>query len=102
MKGKEYVEQALEKAGRALQILEGRGVRVEGLKKALEDLQRLKGRPTLRTKAGAHLAVPVSEAALRLEEALEEPSELEEALEEFEESVRRLEGALKERTVIMT
>ena len=80
---------------------------LEEISKACEVLENLKKKPTLRTKDGTNLAFPVMEAAGNLEEAWEDAqggnsSDLKWRMEEFAGAVIALNGALKERTVIMT
>ena len=109
MNGKEYVVSAVDKADqvasdlKSSNKLEGDPL-LEGLEKACETLGSFKNKATLRTKAGASIAIPVFEAAENLEAAWEDEDldEIKEKIEEFIESVEVLGGALKERTVIMT
>jgi hypothetical protein len=108
MNGKEYLLSAVEKVGEVASDLESSnkvdGALLEGLAKACETLGAFKNKATLRTKAGASIAIPVFEAAERLEGAWEDDDldDIKEKIEEFIESVEVLGGALKERTVIMT
>ena len=109
MNGKEYLLSAVEKAEQvALDLkssnkLDGDPL-LEGLAKACETIGSFKNKATLRTKAGASIAIPVFEAAENLEAAWEDDDleGVKERIEEFVESVEVLSGALKERTVIMT
>ena len=108
MNGKEYLLSALEKVGSIASDLESSdkvdGDLVEGLAKACEALGSFKNKATLRTKAGASIAIPVFEVAKNLEAAWEDEDldEVKERIEDFIEAVEVLGGALKERTVIMT
>ena len=113
MNGKEYVVSAVEKVEQVLS-----GVRssnkldgdllLEGVARACEALGELKNKATLRTKAGTSIAIPVFEAAERLEVEWEDAGDgedledVKERIEEFIEAVQVFGGALKERTVIMT
>src|SRR4030042_169827 len=112
MSGKEYVESSIEIAQKVLSeakasnTLSGDPL-LEEISKACETLENLKKKPTLRTKDGTNLAFPVMEAAGNLEEAWEDAqggnsSDLKWRMEEFASAVNALNGALKERTVIMT
>jgi hypothetical protein len=113
MNGKEYVSSAVEKVGqiasdlKSSDKLEGDPL-LEGLTKACETLGSLKNRATLRTKAGASVAIPVFEAAENLEESWEDAEggddldDVKERIEDFIQAVEVFGGALKERTVIMT
>ena len=108
MNGKEYLLSAVEKVGPIVSDLESsdkvEGDLVQGLLKACETLGSFKNKATLRTKAGASIAIPVFEVAENLEAAWEDddPDDVKERIEEFIEAVEVLGGALKERTVIMT
>ena len=108
MNGKEYLLSALEKLGPIASDLASsnkveRGL-MEGLTKACETLESFRNKATLRTKAGASIAIPVFEAAENLEAAWEEDDldDVKEKIEELIEAVEVLGGGLKERTVIMT
>jgi hypothetical protein len=113
MTGKEYVQEAIDKAGRVLSDLRSSGKLdgnslLGGLSKACSDLEQFKNRATLKTRAGVNLALPVFEAAQNLEEVWEEVKagggleELKTGLEEVTLAAEVLSGALKERTVVMT
>ncbi len=108
MNGKEYLLSAVEKLGPIASDLESSnkvdGDLLAGLAKACETLGLFKNKATLRTKAGAGIAIPVFEAAENLEAAWEDDDldDVKERIEEFIEAVEVLGGALKERTVIMT
>jgi len=113
MNGKEYVLSAVEKVGRIASDLKSSDKLdgdplLEGLTKACEILGLLKNKATLRTKAGASIAIPVFEAAENLEaewedaEGVDDLDEVKERIEEFIQAVEVFGGALKERTVIMT
>jgi hypothetical protein len=109
MNGREYLVSAVEKAEQIASDLKSSGKLngdplLEGLTKACESLGSLKNKATLRTKAGATIAIPVFEAAERLEAAWEDGdlADVKERIEGFMEAVDVLGGALKERTVIMT
>jgi hypothetical protein len=108
MNGKEYLLSAIEKLEPVSSDLQSGnkvdGDLLEGLGKACETLGSFKNKATLRTKAGATIAIPVFEAAENLEAAWEEDDldDVRERIEEFIEAVETLGGALKERTVIMT
>jgi hypothetical protein len=109
MNGKEYLVSAAEKAERIASDLKSSGKLdgepfLDGLRKACETLGSLKNKATLRTKSGATIAIPVFEAAERLEAAWEDEDldDVKERIEGFIEAVETLGGALKERTVIMT
>ncbi len=108
MNGKEYLASAIEKVEQVVSDLKSSdkvdGDLLEGLAKACETLGSFKGKATFRTKAGTSIAIPVFEAAERLEEAWEEDDleDVEEGIEAFVEAVATLGGALKDRTVIMT
>ncbi len=108
MNGKEYLLSAIEKLEPVSSDLKSGdkvdGDLLEGLARAGEVLGSFKNKATLRTKAGASIAIPVYEAAENLEAALEDDDldDVKERIEEFIEAVETLGGALKERTVIMT
>jgi hypothetical protein len=108
MNGKEYLLRVIEKLGPIASDLKSSdkvdGDLVDGLAKACETLGSFKNKATLRTKAGASIAIPVFEAAEHLETAWEDEDEdeVKEKIEEFIEAVEVCGGALKERTVIMT
>ena len=113
MNGKDYVNQAIDLARKVLagikeeNVLDGNPLK-ESIQKAIEDLDGLKNKATLRTKDGTNIAFPVFEAAQNLEEAWEDAKisknndDLTWRLEGFIDSSVALGGALKERTVIMT
>ena len=109
MNGKEYLLSAVEKAEQVLlglkssNRLDGDPL-LEGLAKACATLGSFKNKATLRSKAGASIAIPVFEAAESLEAAWEDDDldDVKERIEDFIEAVEVLGGALKERTVIMT
>ncbi len=108
MNGKEYLLSAVEKLEPVASDLKSSdkvdGELLAGLEKASETLGSFKNKATLRTKAGATIAIPVYEAAENLEAAWEEDDidDVKERIEEFIDAVEVLGGALKERTVIMT
>ena len=113
MNGKDYVLSAVEKADQIASDLKSSGKLggdplLEGLAKACETLGSLKNKATLRTKAGAGIAIPVFEAAENLEASWEDAEggddldDVKERIEEFIQAVEVFGGALKERTVIMT
>ena len=108
MNGKEYLLSSLEKVGPIASGLESSDKvdadLVTGLGKACETLGSFKNKATLRTKNGAGIAIPVFEVAENLEAAWEDDDldEVKDRIEEFIEAVEVLEGAFKERTVIMT
>jgi hypothetical protein len=113
MNGKQYVLEAIGVVERLVseikesKLLDGDPL-LDGAAKACESLGSVKNKATLRTKASANLAFPVSDAAQNLDDAWEEAketddlAELKERMEEFIGSVEALGAALKERTVIMT
>jgi len=114
MDGRAYILNAIELLEGIVQeidassILKGNPVLME-TKRAMETLANLKNRATLRTRAGTNLAYPVHEASKAIEEAWSEargwggdPNDLRQRMEEFITAVEALEGALRERTVIMT
>jgi len=114
MTGKEYVQDALDKAERALSGIRSSGKMdgepvLEELAKACADLGQIKTRATLKTRTGVSLALPVFEAAQNLDEAWEEVQaggedldDLKVSMDEFALAAEVLAGALKERTVVMT
>lgn len=109
MNGKEYVVSATEKAEQIASDLKSSNKLdgdplLDGLARACEILASFKNKATLRTKAGASIAIPVYEAAENLEAAWEDDDleDVKERIEGFIEAVEVLGGALKERTVIMT
>jgi hypothetical protein len=111
--GKEYIKQALDIAEAILsdvakaEVLNGDPL-IESAHKAFGNLNQLKSKATLRTKEGTGFAFPVLEAAQNLEEAWEDSranddvDDLKWRLEGFIDAVVALDGALKDRTVIMT
>lgn len=113
MNGKDYVNQAIDLAQKVLagiieaNMLDGSPL-TENAQKAIEDLNQLKNKATLRTKDGTNFAFPVYEAAQNLDEAWEDEKinnnidDLKWRLEGFIDSAVALGGILKERTVIMT
>ncbi|MEW6441427.1 MAG: hypothetical protein AB1640_10880 [bacterium] len=113
MTGKDYVQEAIDKAEKVLSgvrtsgKLDGQTV-LEGLAKACSDLGQVKNRATLKTRAGVNLALPIFEAGQNLDDSWEEAQsgdgleDLEERMEEFVMAADVLVGALKERTVVMT
>lgn len=108
MNGKEYLLSAIEKLEPISSDLKSgdkvEGDLLKGLSKACETLGSFKNKATLRTKAGATIAIPVYEAAENLEAVWEDEDldDVKEKIEEFVDAVEVLGGALKERTVIMT
>ncbi len=113
MNGKEFIAAAIEKAEAVVEGLgssenpDASGI-LQDLQKACKDLEGLRNKATLRTKAGTGLTIPVFEAAEALEDAWEESGDGEdledvsERAEEFLEAVEVFKGGLRERTVIMT
>lgn len=111
MDGRDHIREALESGHKVKSGMEAKGVFKtepvwEELVKALTDLEGLKNKPSLRTKDGTNLALPVMEAARELEAAWEGAGtggdELKTNIEQFVDAVNALAGALKARTVIMT
>ncbi len=112
MNGKDFVITAIEIAEKVISANNDSetlsdGSLLDEMSKALEMLKNLKKKPTLRTKDGTNVAFPVMEAAENLEEAWEDARggnvpDLRWRMEEFVGAVSVLDGALKERTVIMT
>ena len=78
------------------------------LTKAVEGLENIKGKATLRTKNGTSQAFPLKESAENLEEAWEDApdadnlNELTSMVELFTDASEALVMALRNRTVIMT
>ncbi|MBN1614081.1 MAG: hypothetical protein JW950_06405 [Deltaproteobacteria bacterium] len=113
MSGKEYVSEAFDNAERVMTEI-GSSDRlagdplVAGAAKACQDLGELRSKASLRTKRGTSMAFPVLDAARNLEEAWEDArgggdgEDLRTRMDEFISAVDALEGALKDRTVIMT
>lgn len=113
MNGKEYVKQAIDLVGTVMTgvkeagVLDGDGL-LDGARKACEELDSLKNKPTLRTKEGTNLAFPVYDAAQNLEEAWEDAQDTDDTddlkwrLEGFADAVMAFAGSLKDKTVIMT
>lgn len=113
MDGRDYINDTIELLERMVAEIETSSVLHEnpilgGTKKAIEKLANLKNRATLRTKLGMSLAFPVHDASRAIyetwQEAKEEgdPKGLISKMEDFITAVETLEGALRERTVIMT
>ena len=113
MSGKEYVAEAFDSAERVMTEIGSSGMLagdplVSGAAKACQDLGELRSKATLRTKKGTSMAFPVLDAARNLKEAWEDArgggnqDDLLTRMDEFISAVDALEGALKERTVIMT
>ncbi len=113
MTGKEYVQEAIDKAQRVLAEVRSSG-RLDGepcleaASKACSDLEQVKNRATLKTKAGLNLALPIFEAAGSLEDAWSDAQggsnldDVKTCLDAFAMAAEVLVGALKERTVVMT
>lgn len=113
MTGKEYVQEAIDKAQRVLSEIRGSG-KLDGepcfdaVAKACSDLEQVKNRATLKTKAGLNLALPIFEAAGNLDDAWSDAQggsnfeDVKACLDAFAMAAEVLVGALKERTVVMT
>ena len=113
MDGRDYIKQAEELVETIISNIENVGLLngdplIEGARKVCRDLNDVKNKATLRTKAGTQLVFPVLEAARNLEEAWEDArrnndvEDLKWRLEGFVDAVLALTGALKDRTIIMT
>lgn len=110
MSGKEYVKDAIMKMRELIEGLkDSRNLdsesALEELGKSVESLESLKNKATLRTKAVANMAFQVLDAALQLEEAIEDDEDaniITELCGSFISNVVALQASLKERTVIMT
>ncbi|MFO7963604.1 MAG: hypothetical protein R6U50_06760 [Desulfobacterales bacterium] len=113
MNGKDYVNKAIDVAGNVLTGVGDAGVFTDGslledARKACEELNGMKNKPSLRTKEGANLAFPVFDAAQNLEEAWEDAQDTDELddlkwrLEGFADAVMAFAQSLKDKTVIMT
>lgn len=113
MTGKEYVQEAIDKAQRVLSAVKSSG-KLDGepcldvASKACSDLEQVKNRATLKTKAGINLALPLYEAAGNLDDAWSDAQggtnfeDVKACLDAFAMAADVLVGALKERTVVMT
>jgi hypothetical protein len=108
--GKEYVKDAIVKMRELIEGLKDSHnldseLALEELVKSVESLESLKNKATLRTKAVANMAFQVLDAALKLDEAIEDDEDADiitELCESFISNVAALQTSLKERTVIMT
>ena len=113
MNGKDIVVEAVGKVRDILGSIRSDGhldgdAILEETEKAVALIDRLKNRPTLRTKNGTSLAIPVQEACTYLEEAWEDSEgtddldDVKEKLEEFAGVANTLNNRMKQKTVIMT
>ena len=113
MNGKEYVQAALDAGDKLIaEIKESGSIKNDELlnefENAVQKLDQVKNKATLRTKSGTNRAFPVYDIMERLKEiwednrGTEELDEVEESIQEFISNVDSLSAALKERTVIMT
>lgn len=110
MSGKEYVNDAIAKVQDLTAALKDGGklnndAVLAELGQAVDILNGLKDKATLRTKTGAGMAFNVLDAAQKLEEALEDDEDadiLAERCEAIGSNAKTLQASLKERTVIMT
>lgn len=113
MNGKEIVAEAVGKVREILDGIKADGnldgdTILESTEAAVGLIDGLKNRPTLRTKNGTSLAIPVQEACTYLEEAWEDAEgtddmdDVKEKLEEFVGAVDTLNNRMKQKTVIMT
>ena len=110
MSGKEYVKNTIVKMRELIEGLKDShhlesGPALGELDKSVESLESLKNKATLRTKAVANMAFQVMDAALKLEDAIEDDEDADtitELCESFTSNVSALQASLKKRTVIMT
>jgi len=113
MNGKDYIMEAIGIAENVLSEyktaakLDGNAL-LDKMAGACKDLEKIKNKPSLRTRDGADKAYPVLETAQKLNEDWEDaidaeaPEEAAESMEDFVGAVDALVNALKSKTIVMT